>query len=75
MMDSKKINSIKPILNDINIKLKIPILFILGGDCKSDHLNTILLQKNYKKQLDNIVNHMNVERMPSAVLIKEGFLE
>lgn len=34
IMDSSKVESIKPILNNINFKLKIPILFILAGKLK-----------------------------------------
>jgi len=74
LMDSKKIDSIKPILNDLNFKMKIPMLFIFGGDLKQDYLKTVLLHKNYKKQLDDIVNYMDTEKLPSGVLIKEGFL-
>ena len=74
LIDSKNIDSIKPILNDINIKMKIPILFILGGDFKSDCFNTALLHKNYKKQLDDVVNYMDAEKLPSGILIKAGYL-
>jgi sulfopyruvate decarboxylase TPP-binding subunit len=74
MMDSKKINSIKPILDNINIRLEIPVLFIFGGDCKSDYLNMSSLHKNYKKQLDDITNYMNTKKLPSGIFIKEGFL-
>jgi len=74
LMDSNKINSIKPILDDISFKMKIPVLFIFGGVCKQDYLKTVLLHKNYKKQVDDIVTCMDIERLPSGILIKEGFL-
>lgn len=74
IMDSEKIDSIKPILNDINIKMKIPILFILGGNLKSDYFNIVSLHKGYKKQLDDIINYMNTEKLPSGILVKGGCL-
>jgi hypothetical protein len=74
MMDSKKINSIKPIVDDISVRLEIPTLFIFGGDCKSDYLDITSLNKNYKKQLDDVVNYMDTKKLPYGVLIKEGFL-
>ena len=74
LMDSQKIDSVKSVLTEINFKLKIPILFILGGTFKVDWLHTVSLHKNYKKQLKEVVDYMNNEKLPSGILLKEGFL-
>ena len=74
LMDSKKIDSVRPILDVINFKLRIPVLFLLGGNFKSDWLHTVSLNKNYKKQINDVLNYMNAENLPSGILLKGGFL-
>jgi len=74
LMNSQKIDSVKSILVDVNFKLKIPILFILGGTFKADWLYTVSLHKNYKKQLKEVMDYMSNEKLPSGILLKEGFL-
>ena len=74
IIDSKKIDSVRPVLDYVSFKLKIPALFVLGGDFKSDWLHTVSLNKSYKKQLNSIINYMDSEKLPSGILLKEGFL-
>jgi len=74
LMDSQKIDTVRPILTTVNFKLKIPILFILGGNFKPDWLHTTSLNKNYEKQLKEAVDFMNDENLPFGVLLKGGFL-
>lgn len=73
-MDSNKIGCILPILYNINFRLKIPILFVFGGDNPIVEIKTVVLKKNYKHQIEELLYCYSTEGLPVGITIKEGFL-